>query len=242
MPKFIWLSIKRLGGSFNFKVKRAFLLSVKPIFINFPITYKCNSRCTMCDIWRRYADKPQKAQNELTINDLKKFFHENKNYLAEVRHIGITGGEALLRPDLVEAVKLMRKELPLADVGIQTNGLMPDFIIKKIKEILSFYPNLSLAVSLDGLEKTHEKVRGVKNAYKNALTTIKMAKEAGVRDITTGMTVTGINAEEIMKVKEVSEKYGCEFSCFLADEGDYFNNLGKTTPLDKKAKRSVVDS
>jgi MoaA/NifB/PqqE/SkfB family radical SAM enzyme len=240
MINFIFLSIKRLSLAFVFKMKRIFLLSTKPVFINFLITYECNSRCLMCDIWRRYKDNPKKAKEELTLDDLKSFIRMNKEWLSEVRHIGFTGGEPLLRSDIVEIIRLFRKQLPLAELGIQSNGLVPEHIQKKLQEIIRFYPGLSFAVSLDGLSKTHEKVRGVKNAFEKALKTIKAAQQLGIKDITTGLTISDTNFKEIMAVKAVAEKNGCEFSCFLVDEGDYFNNIGKTMKLEKEAKRTAI--
>lgn len=240
MIKFLFLSFKRLLYGFIFRLKKELLLPVKPIFINFPITYLCNSKCSMCDIWKRYSQHPKELKDELTIADLKKIFNNNKEWLSSVRHVGITGGEALLRPDIVEIIKLFRSQLPKAEIGIQTNGLKPDLIEEKLKKILKFYPQLSLAVSLDGLEKTHEKVRGIKGAFNNALQTIKIAHENGIKDITTGMTISEKNYSEVLDVSRVSSKNNCEFSCFLTDEGEYFNNQGKVAGLSTKAKKEVI--
>lgn len=236
------LTFKNLLFSFNYKIKRALNIPVKPIFINFPITYLCNSRCSMCDIWKRYKDHPKQFKDELTYEDLKIFLRRNKNWLSEVRHVGITGGEPFMRSDIVEIIKLFRKELPKADIGIQTNGLDPALVEKQLKNILDFYPKLSFAVSLDGLSKTHEEVRGIKGAFEKALTTIKMAQSYGVGDITTGMTISEKNYGEVLKVSEVAEKNNCEFSCFLSDEGEYFNNQGKLAGLSLKAKDNVIQT
>lgn len=240
MFKFFLVSAKRLLVAFFLKFKRALVLPAKPQFINFPITYRCNSRCVMCNIWQKYLKDKKKLKEELTLENLKRFFSRDRNWLAEVRHLGLTGGEPFLRQDLVEIVRLIRNKLPQAEVGIQTNGLFPGLIGKKLKEILAFYPDLSLAVSLDGTEKTHDRVRGIKGAFKKTLKTIAIAKRLGVKDITSGMTISQNNYQEALAVKKIAEKADCEFSCFLPDEADYFGNLGEKLEIDEKARKEVA--
>jgi len=222
------------------KCKLAANKLVKPVFLNFPITYKCNLRCQMCGIWKRYS-KGNEASKELSLQEIKQVFLKNKEFLSEVRHMGITGGEAFLRQDIVEIMRFFRQEFPKIAVGIQTNGLAVKKIIKDIKEILEFYPEFSLAVSIDGIGKTHDKIRGVKGSFKNALKTIKEAQKLGLKSLTIGMVVSETNYKEIMKVAKLAEKYNADFSCFLADEGDYFNNKGnKPKGISKKALAAII--
>ena len=175
------------------------------------------------------------------MEDIRGIIRRNKNWLSEVRHIGFTGGEPLLREDLVPLVQLFRQELPQAQLGFQTNGLLPQRFYDVASEILSFYPKLSLAVSLDGIGKTHDYVRGRRNAYEKSLKTLKAAGNLGIKDITVGMTLTALNYQEIPKVKELVESFGAEFSCFLADESDYFNNKGKVKELSAPVKEAIAD-
>jgi radical SAM protein with 4Fe4S-binding SPASM domain len=198
---------------------------IKPRFINFLLTYKCNARCLMCGIWDIYRRDPQKAKQELTLEDIEKILIANKSFLSSVSHIGFTGGDPLLmRDDFVDIVRIFQKHLPEARLGVQTNGLLPDLARTKLKEIITFYPELILAVSVDGIDQTHSKVRGVDNAFDLAVQTINYAKGLGVKLITCGMTLTSYNYNEIIAVKEKVKSLGCEFSCFLAEEADYFNN------------------
>lgn len=217
------------------------MLPTKPRYINLSLTYLCNGRCQMCDNWKRYLDQPQKLKEELSLKDYEKFFQNNKEWLSDLKHLGIAGGEPFLRNDLVNLVKTVRQTLPWVLIGLQSNGLTPERIFQSLKEITKFYPEITLAVSLDGISETHDKTRGVRGAYKKALETISLAKKAGVKEISCGMTIQENNFNEILKVKEVVEKTGAEFSCFLADQGEYYNKKSKNS-LSRKAKESIIQS
>lgn len=217
------------------------MLPAKPRYINLSLTYLCNSRCQMCDNWKRYLDQPRKLREELSLQDYEKFFWDNKNWLSDLKHLGIAGGEPFLRKDLVSLVKIIRCELPKVSIGLQSNGLNPKEIARSLSEIIRFYPQITLAVSLDGISGTHDKIRGVEGAYKKVLETISLAKKAGVKEISCGMTIQEENYDEILKVKEVVERQGAEFSCFLADQGEYYNKKSKTG-LSERAKKSITQS
>jgi len=192
---------------------------VKPRFLNFLITYHCNSRCTMCGIWRR-----NHKEKELSAKEILGFFEQNKYFFSDLCHIGITGGEPVTRSDLVGIIKGIKKILPNVELGFQTNGLLPEKTEKILRQIISFYPGISLAVSLDGLRKTHDSIRGIKGAFEKSLTTVKLAKALGIKRITSGMTINEKNFLEVEAVKQLVEDLGCEFTCFLPDKADYFNN------------------
>lgn len=228
MIKLFMLAKRRLFSSLGYKLSRSLRKPVKPLFINFIVTYICNSKCIMCDIWKKYdKDNDRFKKNiadELTLNDISGFVKRNKGFLSDIKSIGFTGGEAFLRKDIVEIIKVVRSELPGVDIGVQTNGLLPDLIREKMADILKFYPNFKIAVSLDGVGALHDEVRGIKGAYTKALTTIGFARELGISGITCGMTLTPANFNKIREVAKQVEALGCEFSCFLAENCEYFGN------------------
>lgn len=241
MLDILFFGMKKLGMSFIYKIKKRWDLPIKPKFINFIVTYCCNARCVMCDVWRRYKKNPELEKRELSLEEIKDFLESNRDFLSEVAHIGLSGGEPFLREDLVEIVRAIRSSLPHTATGPQTNGLMPELIRKQLKEMKAIYNDLSLAVSLDGIGKTHDRIRGVKGAYDKVLRTIQYAQEIGLTRVTSGMTVGNLNYREIGKVREIVEKYGCESSCFLADTGERFYNIGRRYNLRPEARKSIIE-
>lgn len=245
MLKLFTLASKSLLQSINYKMNYTMKRVVKPIFINFPITYKCNAKCIMCNIWKKYekngAEDKRTHSNEITVKDIGDFVKRNKDFLSELRSIGFTGGEAFLRKDIVDVVRVICQELPWIDVGVQTNGLLPELIKEKIKSILSFNPNFKIAVSLDGISETHDEIRGIKGAYEKAIRTIGYAKELGITGITCGMTLTSKNFDKIKEVASLVNSLGCEFSCFLPETSGYFGNIDNNSYLTNQQLDTITE-
>ena len=61
------------------------------------VTYRCNSRCIMCDTWKH----PSKKEEEIEPRDLETF--------PEVVRLNITGGEPFLRDDLSDILDVVKK-------------------------------------------------------------------------------------------------------------------------------------
>lgn len=222
------------------KYKRLTAGIVAPRFINFITTFQCNSRCNMCGIWYKYISNPQELKNELSYEEIRDFLLRNRDFLRDLRHIGLTGGEPFLRKDIVEIVKSIREVLPHVETGIQTNGQM-DIIKEEISQILEFYPKFSLAVSIDGTRETHDRVRGSKGSFDRAIDLIKYARSLGI-PVTSGMTLTELNYREIKEVKKIADELGTEFSCFLPEEAEYFNNKNSNYCLDENMKKEISAS
>ncbi len=62
------------------------------------ITYRCNARCKMCNIWKF----PTKKEEEVKVEDLEK--------LPRMRFTNITGGEPFLRDDIEEIIYILKKK------------------------------------------------------------------------------------------------------------------------------------
>lgn len=138
---------------------------MKPVLCNYYVTLRCNSRCKFCDIWRKEENKRIREQpiEEVISNlrDLKKL---------GVKVIDFTGGEPLLHPHLIEALRAAK------NVGfittVTTNCLLyPNFAaeLKGKVDILQF--------SLESVdEKKHNEIRGV-NSFKKVMESINLAKK-----------------------------------------------------------------
>ncbi len=137
-----------------------------PYKVTYAVTYQCNARCTICNIWKKYVKAPQKMREELTLYEIDAIF---KNF--DLTWVSLTGGEPFLRDDLADIVFTVEKNNShLHLLTIPTNGSLPAHIVKTVEHILeeTKIPNIYVSVSVDGDEPLHDRLRGVKGLWKKA--------------------------------------------------------------------------
>src|SRR4030042_5419639 len=171
----LWIGLKVIPGLLSNMFGRR-----GPLFCGHKLTYNCNLRCKMCPFWKR-SSKDSNVEREKAI--LRRIYDSGACGIA------FEGGEPLLRNDLVEILAFSRS-LPL-HISLITNGTLLE---SRIDEIAP-YINGTLYVSLDGLEKTHDTIRGVNGCFKKALKGITESR-AKVH-ITINTTIMDDNIYEI---------------------------------------------
>lgn len=207
LPKsLIFLPVERKIKHFLGKAERPFALTLA-------LTYRCQSRCLTCRIWK--TNKKNHKQ-ELKIPDYLPLFENLKNDLII---LNVTGGEPFLRQDLVDFIKIATGKLKrLSWLTLATNGLQTKEILLKTKRILREYRgNLSIEVSLDGEEDLHDRIRGVKGAYRKTLKTFKklsrLAKKNPKLRVYFSHTLSRWNSGNLKNFLAVLKKEaGCDLS------------------------------
>jgi len=107
---------------------------------------------------------------------------EIKDIISSLRHrlstVLLTGGEPFLRKDLAEICKMFYDINGTKKINIPTNGLEPEIIYSCAKEIVENTGLfLSIVVSLDGLERKHDEIRGVQGAFQKGVETVSYLKD-----------------------------------------------------------------
>lgn len=153
----------------NYHFHRYFSSSMKPIYLEFNITSKCNARCIMCNIW-----KDNKSQ-DLSLKEIESII--SSPVLSDVKRINITGGEPFLRKDLIDIIRLMNSKLKnTREILIATNGLLTNVIVEQTKKILGIINHnvsLHVGISFDGMAKEHERIRNIIGIHNMALETVR---------------------------------------------------------------------
>jgi Fe-coproporphyrin III synthase len=186
-------------------------MPILPRYCNFSVTYLCNHKCYMCEIWRK------KEHNDLSLNEIKKIFSDKS--LRKLRMIRLTGGEPFIRNDIVDIVKIIKSKTNVDLIAISTNGLLSNKIIDSVKQILNLGVKLEIKISLEGNEKTHDKVRGIKGAYKKAMETLiglKKLKSKQYFYVGVNQTITRHNEDQINYIYDLSKNHGCGYHPALA--------------------------
>lgn len=168
------------------------------------VTYRCNARCTMCN---RYKC-PSTPDEEISIDTIKK--------LPQMYFTNITGGEPFIREDLKDIVRELYKKSDR--IVISTNGFFTDRIVELCKE----FPNIGIRISIEGLEETNNKIRGLDDGFNRGYTTLKKLVEMGMKDVGFGMTVQDANAKDLVELYKLSNEMNMEFATASLHNSFYF--------------------
>jgi radical SAM protein with 4Fe4S-binding SPASM domain len=198
--------------------------------VNFAVTYLCDSRCRMCNIWKIYRENPKALTDELSFEEIQQLFEES-SYLRKLDEISLTGGEPFIRKDFVDIYTYLREKYTYATIIITTNGLNSSHIVNTVKQMCE-RGDTSLLVfmfSLDGGKETYTQIRGIPRGYEKVLKTIE-----GIRffvpEVRMGLSYTILpeNYRDLEEVYLLSRKLGIGFTMRFTDTNEnYYGNEGQ---------------
>jgi len=156
---------------------------------------RCNLRCEFCDHWHHKDELPAAAVDAL---------------LQQAPEIGVkllvlTGGEPFLRKDIFDIID--RARLQQLTVNITTNGTM---LGQRIR-LLTDHPPHSLSVSIDGVDDTHDKLRGRAGTARRAWRGIERVLAETDIVMNVYFVVTRENVAQLKEVYDRSRSMGAEF-------------------------------
>ncbi|WP_017733205.1 radical SAM protein [Nafulsella turpanensis] len=156
-----------------------------PVLCNYYVTYRCNARCSFCDIWERPSPYVNEEQVAANLRDLKRL---------GVKVIDFTGGEPLLHRQIDKLLRMAK------DMGFITTLTTNTLLYPKWAERLKGLVDM-LHFSLDSPHKEeHDASRGVA-CFDFVVESIKTAKALGERpDIL--FTVMNSNIHQVKEVYE----------------------------------------
>ena len=158
-------------------------------------TYRCNSRCQMCYIWKNPTDPKEEVSLE-TLSKLPGGFD----------NLNVSGGEPTLRRDLPELIAELHPKARITEIS--SNGLHPERLLPIIKR----FPDVKVRFSLEGDEATSNAIRGEKDGFQKKLAGIRMLREAGGTDLGFAMVIQDENADQLVKVYELARSEGIELA------------------------------
>ena len=181
-----------------FGVKKPFT-SGAPYQVVWDVTYACNLRCKHC-----YATAGKPWADELTTEEAKQAIDVFDR--AGVTIIAFSGGEPLLRPDILDLAKYAHEKGIY--VALATNGTL---ITKEKAREMKKAGIEFVQISLDGATaKTHDEFRGMKGAFNKTVQGIKnCVDEKFFVEVST--VATRYNYREIPDIIELSEELGANW-------------------------------
>jgi Fe-coproporphyrin III synthase len=178
-----------------------FAADKKPVVV-WNVGRRCNLRCVHCYSQSRDMDYP----NELSHEDGLRLLADLADFGAPV--VLFSGGEPLLRPDIFELIQHATSRKMRAVVSTNGTLITPD-IAARLKEAGLSY----VGISLDGLEPTNDRFRGVQGAFRMALQGVQNCLKTGVK-VGLRFTMTRANFRDVGGILDLIEQEGIPRVCF----------------------------
>jgi MoaA/NifB/PqqE/SkfB family radical SAM enzyme len=188
----MFLPFKIIGYNLSREIGLSRLL---PINLTVSVTFRCNSRCKTCNIYK-------KKSQELNIEEFDKIFKSIGR--DKVFWITFSGGEVFLRNDFSDICNSAYQHCRPKIITIPTNGLLYEIILKEIRKILKICSKSKIIVnlSLDDIEEKHDFIRGTEDNFKKALKTYYSLQSLKLPNLVLGVH-TVISKFNVKRIPEI---------------------------------------
>ena len=221
-----------LRGVYEYNVLRH-LKTLPPRQAQINVTYRCNARCQMCNIWQ------WERREEMTLQQFVEVMADP--VFDGLERIIIGGGEPILRQDLVELVEFFLERMPrLLSMTFLTNGLLPERAATVAEAIAQRCQQrgvrLTASVSMDAVGELNDRVRGVPGAFSRAAETIDLLKPLAARyDFSLGVAAVVFNETlpHVAELRQWCRERGVHVGFQIVGfHESYVSNLEKKDDLD----------
>jgi cyclic pyranopterin phosphate synthase len=161
-------------------------------YLRLSVTDRCNLNCFYCRPKERLIQLP--PQEILSFEEIVRFLNLATHW--GIKQVRVTGGEPLLRRNIVSLVRMLSSVGGIEEVTMTTNGLrLTEFALPLKKAGLS-----RINVSLDSLDgRKFLEITG-SDGLKDVLRGITAARRAGLNPIKVNVVLLkGVNEEEIFR-------------------------------------------
>lgn len=159
----------------------------------------------MCNIWKN----PSKKSEEVKPEDLES--------LPKMKATNLTGGEPFMREDIDDILDVL---LPKTKrLVFSTNGFFTD----RILDITERYPEIGIRISIEGLPKVNDELRGIKNGFDRGIRTLIELLSRGFKDVGFGITVSDANAKDLLELYHLAKAMKVEFATAVLHNSHYFH-------------------
>ncbi len=132
-------------------------------------TFRCNLRCESCGSWE--VDDHDDLSTAEWLAALRQ--------LRSLDVVKILGGEPFVRSDIVELLAGVREIVDPYVMQLTTNGMLTKRVVQAVEQVA--WPGLQLRISIDGLEQTHDRGRGVQGSWRKVMKTARAIADLKAR-------------------------------------------------------------
>jgi MoaA/NifB/PqqE/SkfB family radical SAM enzyme len=189
-------SLRIIGrGSLNWVAER-------PIVVSFEVTDSCTCYCKHCD-----HGGPKDESRLMKPADYRRYMEALRPCVVQV-----SGGEPLMRPDIVEIIRNIKEPAGLPYTILVSNwSEMTEELYLKLHDAGVH----QFSVSLDFPDERHDYFRGLPGLYEKLSTLIPKLAKYGYDDIVLNSCITSENITEINAMAGTAREWGVNM-CYSA--------------------------
>ncbi len=163
--------LKRRARAWGHMAQSAAMARIAPDWLPMPhaghliVTLKCNLKCGGCGSWkvREHAD--------LDTGEWLGVLRQ----LRSLDVVKVLGGEPFVRRDIVQILAGVREIIDPYILQLTSNGMLGDRLVEAVEAVA--WPGLQLRISVDGLQATHDRMRGVAGSHATVVETCRRVAE-----------------------------------------------------------------
>jgi MoaA/NifB/PqqE/SkfB family radical SAM enzyme len=170
----------------------------RPLVVSYEVTLSCNCNCLHCDLGGIRKDEKQLEPTD----------YANLTRLLNPPVVQISGGEPLLRKDIVAIVKAIKQSTG-AYLILVTNGVL----LNETNYLQLHQAGVNqFSVSLDFPDERHDEFRGRRGLYGRLERVLPQLAQFGHRDIILNTAITRANLKEILALAQRAGEWGVAIS------------------------------
>lgn len=203
-----YINLVKLYVNYKLRTDRFLPNEIFPLRASIRLTENCNSKCITCNYWKtKWEDKITYSRAISLIKELN---------MLGVERVRFTGGEPLLYKEFFYILSHIRSS-DFKKITVATNGLL----LKKYAEKINQSSITNLSISIDGIGKTNDMIRGITGHFDTAFEGIKKIND---KNITIMTTLNQYSAGELETLFNICDKNGLLWDFNLLDNRTYFLN------------------
>jgi AdoMet-dependent heme synthase len=201
-----------------------------PSMVTYIVTWRCNLRCFMCDVWKKTD------HDDMTPEEARAIFKQ----MPQLDSLRLTGGEPFLRRDFQQLVQTILEVTDPGVLHITTAGVMYERIVEFVKAVGS--KKLHLKMSIDAVGDRHDEIRGYRGLYNKSMRTLRTLVELREKYgfyVGVNQTITDRNWDHIEPLREEMAKLGVAVHYAIATDHYTLYRLNTSKEKDKPNIKSV---
>ncbi len=219
--------LSNLNAVLQARVNRLMNKHILPRLLTYCVTYRCNCRCVMCELYKEVQD----AGRELSASEIDSIFTDKAFSALEV--VRFTGGEPFLKEDIGEIVASINRRTNTKIFYITSNGALTQRIKSFIEQVVPLGIYLHVQISLDAASSLHDEIRNVPGLFKKTYETLemlRMLREKFPFEVGINQTIITKNIPELEMVHRLAQEFGFGHNITLAAQY-HEGRIAKSTDL-----------